>query len=331
MPLWGPKSSRERAGYVAERDSHGSYDVVRVPDDLVRGEPQHPPSACDETVVACPITFVVAERGVVETTVHLDQDLRVPVDQLDPADPTVCVADVDLACRSGEARVAEESQHLPLELARRCDVAVAASFEERPCECAPRAPVLGEIVEHSPTGRDRDEASSETMVERTLCTSRLDAAAEIEHSSCDRCDWDLIDHAGVVLREHSNVMDLHADEQRSATTRDHQLHVISAEPRERVHRSRSSVRRARIASGSECRGQDLRPPRPGRSRHEVDPRKHREEATRVDPVSDRFRGGSECQELRSSDHAVPARRMRDDSVIEWGGHGGPGEPHHSFS
>jgi hypothetical protein len=176
--------------------------------------------------------------------------------------------------------------------------------------------MLGEIVEHSPTGRDRDEASSETVVERALCTSRLDAAAEIEHGPCDRCDWDPIDHAGVVLREHADVMDLHADEQRSAMTRDHQLHVILAEPRERVHRSRSSVRRARIAACGECRGQDLRPPRPGRSRHEVDPGEHREEATHVDPVPDRLRSGAECQELRSSDHAVAARRMRDDPVIE---------------
>src|SRR5437667_7975252 len=92
-----------------------NYLVWRI-DERVPVEAEDAPPGGHEAVVAGPIGGTVEEARVVEVAVGLDEHLGLAVHELDPADPTVGVADVDLTGREREPCVGQDLEQPRLEL-----------------------------------------------------------------------------------------------------------------------------------------------------------------------------------------------------------------------
>jgi hypothetical protein len=137
------------------------------------------------------------ERGAVD----LDDDTRLPPDEIEPTEPAVGVPEVDLPRRLGEPCTSQQVDEALLELALRRHVASAPLSEEQPEQHDTLASLYCEIVEDAPQRRDGHPLSRERGVERALGPVGVDVTAEVEERTRDRRRRNRVDDPAVVRRD----------------------------------------------------------------------------------------------------------------------------------
>lgn len=75
--------------------------------DLLPIETVNVPPAAFKAVVARLVGSPIEQRAVVETAIRFDEYVRLPIDELDPSDPAIGVAEVNLSGGFGQPGLAE--------------------------------------------------------------------------------------------------------------------------------------------------------------------------------------------------------------------------------
>ena len=117
--VFGAFRAWERSGGDGESALDGPQDRGRTSGHVEPAEPQDRESGCLERTVPTLVGLAVARAVVERATVRLDHEPLGAPDEVDPADPPECTAEVDLTRGFRDRRAADQIQEDRLELAGR--------------------------------------------------------------------------------------------------------------------------------------------------------------------------------------------------------------------
>ena len=215
---------------VSERDEV-SLNLRTVVPDVVFSCFVNEPTGRSQLLDAFAVAALIGKRGVEPVALHFDDGPQGTVDEVDPPDPVVLVADVDLANEVAEAHTPSNRLESALEATSGSDVSERPIREQRTHRSYAGPALARQLFEHGGESRDRREPRGQRVVERSLRSSRSEDRREIEDRSRRTGGRDAVEDQHVLRSEESRLVN-HTDVRRAAAAPFSMAHDVDGSQRE---------------------------------------------------------------------------------------------------